>query len=224
MKPAPPVTRILWLLSINKRKGLQLKNFGYYYESLLSAPHSEQIKTPSSKLAPHAKHILFDRFKSLTFDWPFDKHSGFINYAQELVFNKDIGREYLYKAQLLYKKGYDYMAKYQEDLTQYDLYKRTPYKIEVMSRYGQGVFYDFSLAESYFVKTRDIIARNIEWDPQVTATQEYKDLIKNTFKNLITVSNLLQQYLYVHISYVIFSFIFIHLVPDVCQNSLHHQA
>jgi len=132
--------------------------------------------------------------KSLNLDWPFDKHSGFLNYAQELVFNKEKGMEYLDLAKQYYKKGYDAIKRYQKNPDVYDPYERDAYRFDAISPYGMGVFRDFILAEYWFAKAMEIVARKLEWDPNINTKEEYKNLVGNSFKNLIFVTVYKGQY------------------------------
>ncbi|MDD5066150.1 MAG: hypothetical protein PHF84_03805 [bacterium] len=137
---------------------------------------AEEIADPNAKIEP------------LNLEWPCDKPSGFHNYAQELVFYRDRSQYYLNLAKTYYNKGYSIMKYYQINNQIFDTYERDRYRYDAANRYSDGVREEFRLAEYWFDRTLDIIAHNIEWDPGVANNQEYKDLIQNTFKNLVYVT------------------------------------
>lgn len=129
-----------------------------------------------------------DSIKALKFDWPFDRPSGHNNYAQELVFDTEKGDYHLNIAKKYYKLGYDCIKKYQKQDDAYDLYNRDSYRIDALSPFGLGIRHDFYTAEYWFLKTRDIVARYINWDARITEKEEYKKLVNNTFHNLLYTS------------------------------------
>lgn len=143
---------------------------------------------PISIFAQEEKKGKSGYVKSLDLKWPFDQPSGLNNYAQELVFNKDKGLYHLEIAKNYYDIGYGLMERYQIKEDEYDLYIKDPYRIEVFSPYGMGMRQHFTLAEYWFLKSFDIVARYIKWDEQITSKQEYKTLLKNTFNNLLYTS------------------------------------
>ncbi|MBU1078367.1 MAG: hypothetical protein KKH98_13805, partial [Spirochaetes bacterium] len=124
----------------------------------------------------------------LYLDWPFDQESGFHNYAQELVFDKEKGNYHLNRAWEYYRKGIELVKPYEFHDDVYDWFQRDAYTIEVLSPYGRGMRMDFTIAEAWFLKALDIIAYYIEWDEQMSSKPEYKKLVKNTFNNLIYTS------------------------------------
>lgn len=136
----------------------------------------------------------WDEVQSLTLGWPFDKHPGFINYAQELIFYREKSKEYLDKAKEYYYKGYDCIKRYQVRPEESDPYERDAYKFDAISPSGSGVFRDFILAEYWFNKSRGIVAHHIAWDPQINSNPEYQKMVENTYKNLIFVTVYKGQY------------------------------
>ncbi len=129
-----------------------------------------------------------NKVNPLSFEWPYDKHSGFLNYAQELLFNKDLGLKYLETAKEYYNKGYDKIAIYQANPDSSDAYIRNRYKMDATSPYGLGIFRDFRIAEYWLFKSLEIVKDNLKWDPQVNTNPEYDTLVENTFKNLIYIA------------------------------------
>lgn len=136
-------------------------------------------------------------------EWPYEKPSGYRNYAQELIFNKTRGEYYLAQAKAYYLAGFNglrvglgeeafgYFRKitglafYEEDKSKYDLYERNHYKIEIMSPSGGAALNDFIEAEWYLTKTIQILFRYVEWDAEVATQPEYKLLLSNTYKCLV---------------------------------------
>lgn len=137
---------------------------------------AEEVFDPNMKIEP------------LNLEWPCDKPSGFNNYAQELVFYKDRSAYYLKLAKAYFKKGSDIMKFYTVNPQAYDIYTKDRYRYDSANRYSDGIRDDFRVSEYWFNKTLDIIAHNIQWDPATANNQEYKDLIQNTFKNLVYTS------------------------------------
>ena len=129
-----------------------------------------------------------NKVKPLSFGWPGDKHSGFLNYAQELHFNKDVGLHQLEIAKAHYNKGYDRIEIYQANPGVYDLYKRNRYEYDAISPYGLGVFRDFRTAEYWLFKSLKIIDDKLRWDPLINTNPEYNELVQNTFKNLLYIT------------------------------------
>lgn len=125
---------------------------------------------------------------SVNLNWPFDKYSGFENYAQELVFYRDKGYEYLEAARKYYIEGYNLIKRYQLRPEIYDKYERDPYSIETGSPTDLSMRMDFALAEVYFSRALDLSARYIDWDPKIKNEPLYKSLIENCFKNAIFTS------------------------------------
>lgn len=136
-------------------------------------------------------------------DWPFERQTGFNNYAQELIFNPQRGEYYLEKARAYYYAGYQgiqtflgdedfgYFKKitgikwYEEDQSQADPYLRDPYKVERMTGSSPSIFQDFLDAQWYFTKAAEIIYDYIAWDKEISTKPAYKDLVNNTYKCLV---------------------------------------
>lgn len=129
-----------------------------------------------------------DEIGSAKFDWPFDRPSGFHNFAQELIFDKEKGKFHLEVAKDYYSKGLKILKLYEQKPDEYDWYNRDPYFIEAISPYGAGMRYDIVTAEYWFAKTLHIVARTVYWDTQINNTEEYRTLVKNTFNNLLFTS------------------------------------
>ncbi len=124
----------------------------------------------------------------INLEWPPDKYSGFANYAQELVFHKERGLYYLEKAKKYYKEGYNLIKFYIVKPDEYDFYKKNPYKTEMGTPTALSVAQDFADAEYYFTLSLNIVAHFVQWDPDLTQKPLYKNLVQNTFRNLIYVS------------------------------------
>ncbi len=122
---------------------------------------------------------------NMSLGWPFDRYSGFENYAQELIFNRDKGYEYLEQARKYYLEGYNLIKRYQINPEKYDPYERDPYKIESGSPTDLSMRQDFALAQVYFTRALDITARYIDWDNKINQEPLYKSLVENCYKNVI---------------------------------------
>jgi hypothetical protein len=144
------------------------------------------ISAQSTSKAADENELL--KIKTVKMDWPFNQHSGFINYAQELIFNREMGKEYMKKAKRHYLKGYAAISNYEIVPDAYDPYVRDTFRVDAASPYGQGVYKDFITAEYWFLECLKIVARNIEWDPEINKLDEFKSMLENTFKNLIYVT------------------------------------
>jgi len=136
----------------------------------------------------------WDDVQLLDLNWPFDKHSGFVNYAQELIFYPEKSKYWLDKAKEYYFKGYDSIKRYQVRPDVYDPYERDAYRIDAISPTGMGIFRDFIIAEYWFNKSREIVGHFIEWDPKINTDEEYQKMVENTYKNLVFVSIYKGQY------------------------------
>ncbi|MBN1898206.1 MAG: hypothetical protein JW827_05475 [Spirochaetes bacterium] len=136
-------------------------------------------------------------------NWPYERKPGFLNYAQELIFNKTKGEYYLKKAKAYYMAGLSGLVTYfgpdelehffkhtgikwyEPDPSKSDYYLRDPYMTEILTPTGGSVLYDFILSEWYFTKSLDILARYVEWDADVATRPLFKNLLNNTFKSLV---------------------------------------
>ncbi|MBN1898449.1 MAG: hypothetical protein JW827_06700 [Spirochaetes bacterium] len=121
----------------------------------------------------------------ISLDWPFDRYTGFANYAQELVFYRDMGLKYLAEAKKEYRTGFSLIERYQKNPESYDPYLRKAYETEVGSPTDISMRKDFRLAQAHFNKALDISARYMNWDPKIYNNPEYEDLIKNCYKNMV---------------------------------------
>jgi hypothetical protein len=144
----------------------------------ISFLYSQQAKETKSE----------QQVEKVELNWPFDKYSGFENYAQELVFYRDKGYEYLEQARKYYIEGYNLIKRYQLRPEIYDLYLRDPYRVEVGSPTDLSMRMDFALAEVYFTRALDISARYMDWDTKIKNEPLYKSLLENCFKNVIYTS------------------------------------
>ncbi len=136
-------------------------------------------------------------------DWPYARPTGFRNYAQELIFDRNKGEQYLSKARAYYIAGYnglrttlseeefDHYKKiagisfYEPNLGQYDEYQRNPYKVEILLPTGPSALNDFVEAEWYFTKVLQLLAEYVQWDSEVSTQPLYKNLLSNTYKSLV---------------------------------------
>lgn len=149
------------------------------------AAFSQEKKTVTKK--------ELNKVQPLNLGWPFDKHSGFLNYAQELVFNKDKGLEELEIIKEYYKNGFSKISNYQVNPDVYDRYMKDRYRWDadsILSPMGTGfgVFNDFRIAEYWFLKALKAVDAYLKWDTQINSNPEYKEVLENSYKNLLYVT------------------------------------
>ncbi|MBU1078052.1 MAG: hypothetical protein KKH98_12215 [Spirochaetes bacterium] len=135
-------------------------------------------------------------------EWPIHGHTGYGNYAQELIFNRKKPIEFMIVAWAYYMAGYNgvkaYLGDdrfdsfrkvmgikiYEDKPDIYDKYIRNPYQVEIFTMTSGSLLSDFIESEWYFTRALEILRDKVQWDPQVTNKEIYKDLVRNIYRSL----------------------------------------
>jgi hypothetical protein len=125
---------------------------------------------------------------ALNIPWPDDFKVDEDNYARELLFNPNIGDEYLRQAQEFYNKGYDLMNKYQGVPDNPDPFIRDPYKVYVSEVWNTVFRQDYSNGYVYFYKAYRLYTTKLQWDDNAKGKPGYKELLSKILKGMIFTS------------------------------------